>query len=158
MGRMSDRSLFSEIASTLVTYVGGQLIVAFACTCLYLLGFGLLGVPFWFLLAPVCGLLHLVPHFGAIFAILLGLAISLAGGIGWERTLGVTGVFVAVMALENYLLSPLILGKRLRLRPLWVFLAALLGGAVFGFVGLLLAVPALAVAMAVYRRLTPRPN
>ncbi len=153
---LRSRNLFLEIVRTLTAYVGGQILIALIVSCLYLIGFGLLGVPLWFLLALVCGFLHLIPQFGAAIAIPLGLTAALLGGLGLERTLGVLGVFVFVFTLEGYVLSPVLLGRRLRLRPLYIFLATLLGGSMFGFVGLLLAVPALAVMMVIYHHFAER--
>ncbi len=118
---------------------------------LYAVGFALLGIPYWFLLAPVCGLLNLIPRFGALIAIALGLVLALVAGVGFERLLGLLAVFVVVLSLEGYWLTPRLIGRRLGLRPLYVFLAVLLGGALFGFFGLLLAIPVLAVALVVYR-------
>lgn len=154
MGDRESRSvfgLFREIGRTLVAYIGGQLVVCLILSGLYMIGFGLLGVPLWFLVAVVCGFLTIIPHFGPVIALLLSVGVSVIGGIGLERTLGVLGVFVAVSTLESYWLTPRIIGRRLQIRPLYVFLAVLLGGAMFGFVGLVLAVPVLAVLMVVYR-------
>lgn len=144
-------ALAKEIATTLAVYVGGQILISVIMSALFALGFALLGVPFWFLLAPVCGFLNLIPRFGSVVALVLGIAVALASGMGAFRTLGVVSVFALVFALEGFLLTPLVLGRRLRLRPLWVFLVVLIGGSLFGFLGLLLAVPALAVATVVYK-------
>jgi predicted PurR-regulated permease PerM len=161
MNQATQRSvsgLAGEIGRTLVAYLGGQIVVCLILAALYSTGFGLLGVPLWFLVGPACGLFNLIPHFGAVAALLLSLGASLIGGLGLERTLGVLGVFVAVSTFESYWLTPRIIGRRLRIRPLYVFLAVLLGGAMFGFVGLLLAVPALAVLMVIYRFARGRPD
>jgi predicted PurR-regulated permease PerM len=108
-------------------------------------------MPAWFLVAPACGFLNVVPRFGALAALALGIAAAALGGLELARVAGVLGVCLAAFTIEGYWLTPRILGRRLGLRPLYVFLAVLVGGALFGFLGLLLAVPALAVAMAVYR-------
>ncbi len=154
-GPRSFFGLLREIGRTLVAYLGGQIVVCLILSGLYMVGFGLLGVPLWFLVAIVCGFLNLIPHFGPVIAALLSVGVSLIGGLGWERTLGVLGVFVAASTFESYWLTPRIIGRRLQIRPLYVFLAVLLGGAMFGFVGLLLAVPVLAVLMVVYRFARP---
>jgi predicted PurR-regulated permease PerM len=154
MGDGEPRSVFgllAEIGRTLVAYVGGQIAVCLILSGLFMVGFGLLGVPLWFLVALVCGFLNLIPHFGPAIALLLALGASLMGGIGFERTLGVLGGFVAVSTFESYWLTTRIIGRRLQIRPLYVFLAVLLGGVMFGLVGLVFAVPVLAVLMVVYR-------
>jgi predicted PurR-regulated permease PerM len=149
--RRSAGQLARQMGGALGTWAVGQLVIAAVETALLLVGLGLLRVPLWFVLAPLCGLLTLIPHFGAPIGMLLGLASALLGGLDAMHVLGVVGVYVAVFALEAYWLTPRVMGRRLGLRPLWVFLAVLTGGAMFGFIGLLLAVPVLAVVAVIYR-------
>lgn len=147
----SAGGLVRKVAATLAAYVRGQLIIAFLLSVVYAIGFYALRVPFWYLLAPVCGLLNLVPHFGPLIAMTGGIVVGLIAGFGALRIAEVVGVYVVAFTLEGYVLTPRILGRRLRLRPLYVFLGVLAGGAIFGFPGLILAVPVLAVAAVVYR-------
>lgn len=138
--------LFGEIARVLTSYLSGQLRIALIMAALYGIGFAFLKVPAWALVAILCGLLNTVPLFGTPLAMLLAVGLTWAGGgdiwkIGW-----VLGVFLVVQTIEGYYLTPRILGSRLGLRPLTVFFSLLVGGALFGFLGLLLAVPVLAVA------------
>jgi predicted PurR-regulated permease PerM len=151
----SAGALAKEIATALAVYVGGQILISVILSALFAAGFAALGVPLWYVLAPVCGFLNLIPRFGSVIALVLGIGVALAGGIGAFRVLGVVSMFALVFALEGFVLTPVVLGRRLRLRPLWVFLAVLIGGALFGFLGLLLAVPALAVATIVYKFFEP---
>ncbi len=144
-------SLVREIGAALAAYAGGQIVIAIILSALYATGFALAGLPLWFLLAPVSGLLNLIPHFGFLIGLFLALLVAVIGGIGFNRILAVALVFVIVSALESYWLTPRILGRRLGLRPLYVFLAVLFAGVFFGFFGLLIAVPVLAVAMIIYR-------
>ena len=140
-----------EVGATLAAYVWGQLVIAVLLTVVYSVGFYALEVPLWYLLAPVCGFLNLVPHFGPLIALTVGLVVVLIAGFGVLRIAEVVGVYVVAFTLEGYVLTPRILGRRLKLRPMYVFLAVLAGGALFGFPGLILAVPVLAVAAVVYR-------
>jgi predicted PurR-regulated permease PerM len=154
--RRRTRGLAREVGSTLAGYVWGQILVSLILTALYAVGFGVLRLPFWFLLAPACGFLNMIPHFGHLIALAVGLLAALSEGLDAVRIAEVIGVYVVVFVLEGYVLTPRILGRRLRLRPLSVFLAVLIGGAMFGFVGLLFAVPVLAVAGVVYRHVKQR--
>lgn len=149
--RRSAAGLARDVGSTLVAYVWGQILVSLYLTALYAAGFALIRLPFWFLLAPVCGFLNVVPHFGPVIALATGLLAAILGGFDLLRIAELIGVYVIVFTLEGYVLTPRILGRRLRLRPLYVFLAVLAGGAMFGFAGLLLAVPVLAITAVVYR-------
>lgn len=156
--RRSAGGLAREVGSTLISYVGGQILVSLILTALYAAGFAILRLPFWFLLAPVCGFLNVVPHFGPVIALAIGILTAFLAGFDLVRIAELIGIYVIVFTLEGYVLTPRILGRRLRLRPLYVFLAVLIGGAMFGFVGLLLAVPVLAIAAAVYRYFRVRPK
>jgi predicted PurR-regulated permease PerM len=140
-------SFLREVARTLSLYVRGQIRIMSILAVLYLTGFALLGVPLWPVWGLLGGLLHPVPFCGVIFGLVLPLLASwLDGGGELWRILGVTGVFVAVQTLEGFVLTPRILGTRLGIGPMTVFLAALIGGAFFGPLGVLFAAPAAAIA------------
>jgi predicted PurR-regulated permease PerM len=145
------RGLALEIGRTLAVYVRAQILITAILTAVFAVGFALLALPFWYLLAPVCGLLNFIPRFGALAALLIGALAGLAAGFSLARMAALVGVFAVAFAVEGFWLTPWLLGRRLNLRPSLVFLALLAGGALFGFVGLLVAVPVLAVALAVYR-------
>src|SRR5437868_10229095 len=143
---MNGRALFGDIGRTLVVYVRGQFLIAAILTVIYIAGFAICKVPAWGLIGVLAGALHLIPRIGALFALLIPMLLTFLGGGGVERILGVLAVFVIAQALEGFYLTPRLLGARLHLRPAVVFLAILIGGALFGVVGLLAAVPAIAVA------------
>ncbi|HVX66335.1 MAG TPA: AI-2E family transporter [Bryobacteraceae bacterium] len=151
MAPRSIGGLAREVGGTLASYVVGQLVVSGLLTVLYAIGFALAGLPFWFLLAPLCGFLNVIPHFGPLIALGAGFLVALVARFDWTHLAILMGVYLIVFTLEGYVLTPLILGRRLRLRPLYVFLAVVAGGSMFGLLGLVLAVPALAVAAVVYR-------
>ncbi len=135
-----------ELLRLLKAWVGGQLLIAFCLTVLYGAGFAALDVPLWLLLAPVCGLFHLVPIIGGVFGLLIPVAAVLIAGGGATKILWIVGVYIAIQTFESFYLTPKILGSRLSLRPAVVFLALLLGSLMFGFLGALVAVPAVAAA------------
>jgi hypothetical protein len=76
---------------------------------------------------------------------LLATGFTLADGGGMWRIGGVVGVFVAVQTIEGYWLTPRVLGTRLNLHPMAVFLGILIGGKLFGLLGIILAIPTIAV-------------
>jgi hypothetical protein len=82
---------------------------------------------------------------GTAFGIVLATGFTFAAGGEWWRIAGVIGVFTLVQTIEGYYLTPRILGGRLSLHPMAVFLGLLIGGKLFGFLGVLLAVPFIAV-------------
>jgi predicted PurR-regulated permease PerM len=138
--------LFDEIGRILEAYVTGQLLVALCMAVLYAIGFWLLDVPAWAGIAAIAGLLNAVPYIGTAIGLVLALTFTFADGGGLWRLGGVTGVFVLVQNVEGFYLTPRILGGRLQLHPMAVFLGILIGGNLFGLLGILLAIPSIAVA------------
>ncbi|HTU99565.1 MAG TPA: AI-2E family transporter, partial [Luteitalea sp.] len=138
--------LFDEIGRILEAYVTGQLLVALGMAVLYAIGFWLLDVPAWAGIAAISGLLNAVPYIGTAIGLVLALTFTMADGAGLLRLGGVAGVFVIVQNVEGFFLTPRILGGRLQLHPMAVFLGILIGGNLFGLLGILLAIPTIAVA------------
>ena len=144
-------NFLQEVASTLGRYVRGEVRIIGILVVLYLVGFAIVRVPLWLLWGALAGLAHPIPFAGVIFGMLLPmLAVWLGDGDLW-RILGVVGVFVVVQTLEGFVLTPRILGKSVGLSAMTVFVCGLIGGALFGPLGLLLAVPIAAVAAVAWR-------
>jgi predicted PurR-regulated permease PerM len=140
------RRLFDEVGRILQAYVRGQLLIAMLMGVLYAIGFVLLKVPAGVGIAILAGFLNTIPYIGTIFGLALATGFTMAAGGGFWRLAGVIGVFVAVQIIEGYFLTPRILGGRMSLHPMAVFLGMLIGGKLFGFLGIILAVPTIAVA------------
>jgi len=138
--------LFDEVGRILAAYVRGQLLIALCMAVLYAIGFAALGVPAWAGLAALAGLLNAIPYVGTILGLGLASAFTLADGGGLWRLGGILGVFVVVQSIEGYILTPRILGRRLSLHPMSVFLGLFIGGKLFGLLGIILAVPTIAIA------------
>ncbi|MEO6725176.1 MAG: AI-2E family transporter [Blastocatellia bacterium] len=138
--------LFDEVGRILEAYVRGQLLIAICMTALYAIGFALLGVPAWAGIAAVAGLLNAIPYVGTALGLGLATGFTLADGGGLGRIGGVVGVFAAVQCIEGYILTPRILGTRLNLHPMGVFLGLLIGGKLFGLLGVILVIPVIAIS------------
>jgi predicted PurR-regulated permease PerM len=144
--RVPFSRLFDEVGRILASYVRSQLFIAAIMAVLYAVGFAVLRVPAWAGLAALAGFLNVIPYVGTAFGFVLAAAFVLAQGGGLWKLVGLVGVFVAVQSAEGYYLTPRLLGSRLSLHPMAVFLALLIGGKLFGLLGVILAVPTLAVA------------
>ena len=138
--------LFDEVGRILEAYVHGQLLIGLAMAVLYAVGFALLGVPAWAGIAALAGLLNVIPYVGTVLGLFLAVIFTLTDGGGLWRIGGVVAVFAIVQTIEGYFLTPRILGSRLRLHPMAVFLGLLIGGKLFGLLGIILAIPVIAVA------------
>lgn len=142
----------ADAAVAVAQWLRGQILIAAILTAIYALGFALLRMPLWPLVAVICGCLHLVPFIGAVLALAIAGLVMMFADAGVYRLLGVLGVYVFAQALEGFYLTPRILGARLRMPPWAVFIAILAGGALFGPLGILLAAPVTAILLLAWRR------
>lgn len=138
-------ALFDESGRILESYVRGQILIGSIMAVCYAVGFYFLGVPAWAGIAMIAGLLNAVPYVGTISGIVLACGFSFADGGTFGHLAAILGVFVAVQSLEGYYLTPRIMGDRLNLHPMAVFLGLLIGGKLFGLLGVVLAIPAIAI-------------
>lgn len=126
-------------------FLRGQLLVAAALGTLYAIGFTVIGVDLAIGVGLVAGALALVPYLGNVVA--LGTAsvlVLLEFGVDWHLG-AVIGWYAAVQMMEGFVLTPRIVGQSVGLHPAVVIVALLIGGDLFGFLGLLVAVPGAAV-------------
>lgn len=134
-----------EIDRTLASFVRGQLNVCALLGLLYAVGLSLAGLKFAVLIGVLAGLLVIIPYVGTVVSasLSLGIAYMQFESLGDVAVVGM--IFVAGQMLEGYFLTPKLVGSRVGLHPVWVIFGMLAGGAMFGFVGVLLAVPVSAV-------------
>jgi predicted PurR-regulated permease PerM len=144
----SWRPKFREYAGITTTvfsaYIRGQTLVAICLAGLYMTGFSLIGLKFGLLIGLATGLLSIIPYVGSILGFITAMVISLAN-FNWPTTLGVIGVFIVVQGLEGFVLTPRLVGKSVGLGALATILALIIGGNLFGIVGMVLAIPVAAV-------------
>ncbi len=143
--------LFDESGRILESYVRGQLLIGLIMAVLYAIGFWFLGVPAWAGIALIAGLLNSVPYVGTVLGFVLAGGFTVADGGGVWDVGAVLGIFVAVQTLEGYVLTPRIIGGRLNLHPMAVFLGLLIGGKLFGLLGIILAIPAIAIGKVFFK-------
>ncbi len=149
--RLPFSRLFDESGRILESYVRGQLLIGLIMAVFYAIGFWLLDVPAWAGIALIAGLLNAIPYIGTAIGIVLAAGFTIAeGGSVWDIA-AVLGVFVVVQSLEGYILTPRILGGRLNLHPMAVFLSLLIGGKLFGLLGFILAIPAIAIGKVFFK-------
>jgi predicted PurR-regulated permease PerM len=143
--------LFDESGRILESYVRGQILIGSIMAVCYAVGFYFLGVPAWAGIAMIAGLLNAVPYVGTISGIILACGFSFADGATFGHLAAILGVFAAVQSLEGYYLTPRIMGDRLNLHPMAVFLGLLVGGKLFGLLGVVMAIPAIAIAKVFFK-------
>ncbi len=143
--------LLGEIVQTLHAWVKGEAQIVAVLLVLYAIGFGFAQVPAWYVIAPLCAFLYLIPLFGSPIGLILALLVTFFADRTIWQVLAVLLVWVVIQGIEGFYLTPHILGKRTRLGPLAVFFGVIAGSSLFGFFGVLFAVPAMAVAMVIWR-------
>jgi len=145
--RQTVRGLLREINRALSGYLRGQLLVCAILGAYYAIGLTLAGLSFGVLIGVVSGFLTFVPYVGSLTALVVSFGVALAQFLpDWTRILIVVGVVLFGQFLEGNVLSPKLVGGSVGLHPVWLIFALLACGYLFGFVGLVLAVPLAAAA------------
>ena len=139
-------TLISRINFVISSYVRSQLVIALVMGVLYSIGFAVARVPLALSIGLLSGLLNFIPYLGTLTGLTLSLSFVALDGGGIFRILGVIAVFVIVQSVEGYYLTPKLLGGSLDLHPMWVLIGLMIGGSLFGILGIILAVPVIAIA------------
>ncbi len=139
------RGIMRDIDVVLKGFLHGSVIVCAALGAFYGVALSLAGLDYGLTIGLVTGALSFIPYVGTIF----GLAASAGVAVlqfwpEWIRIAVVLGIFLAGQLLADYVLTPRVMGSRLSVHPLWLVFGLFAGGALFGFVGMLLSVPATA--------------
>ena len=137
--------LARESSDVLGAFLRGQFLVMLVLGVMYGLGLWAVGLDLGILIGLIAGLLTFVPYLGPASGILLGTIAALVQYGDWQHVAGVLAVFGVGQVIESYWLTPKLVGDRIGLHPLAVIFAVLAGGQLFGFLGMLLALPAAAV-------------
>ena len=133
------------IDRTLAGFVRGQVTVCLALGLFYGIGLTAVGLDFGFIIGFATGLVSFVPYFGMLMGFIVGMALAIAQFDAWTSVALVAAVFAVGQVIEGNVLTPKLVGERVGLHAVWIIFALLSGGALFGFVGILLAVPVAAV-------------
>ena len=149
--RQSFSGLMGEIDSVLGNFLRGQLLVALLLAVMYIIGLSIVGVPMAFIIGFIAGLANMVPYLGLIIGLLPAIIFTFAEYQSIYKVLGVLAVFAIAHAIEGTIISPRIIGDKVKLHPLVVISAVMIGGSLFGFAGLIVAVPVAAIAMVLLR-------
>jgi predicted PurR-regulated permease PerM len=148
--------LARESDDVLGAFLRGQLSVMLVLGAFYGIGLWLVGVSVGPLIGMIAGLISFVPYLGAITGVVMGVIAALVQYQDWAHVLLVLGVFAVGQTLEGYVLVPKLVGDKIGLHPVAVIFAVLAGGELFGFLGVLLALPVASVVMVVLRYLHAR--
>ncbi|HEY3285504.1 MAG TPA: AI-2E family transporter [Gemmatimonadaceae bacterium] len=150
--REAARDVITGVTTALRAWTFAQLLAMFVLGALTALGLWILGVPYWLTFGLFTGVVALVPFFGTLVSSLLPALFVLAEG-DWVRALLVVVFGFVIHAVENNLVNPLLMQKHANLPPVLTIMSVLICGKLLGPLGLLVAVPGLAVLLVVVRKL-----
>ncbi len=143
--------LAKESSDVLGGFLRGQLLVMVILGIMYGVGLWLVGLDLGILIGIIAGLLTFVPYLGPTSGVVFGVIAALVQYGDWKHVAGVLAVFGIGQVIESYWLTPKLVGDRIGLHPVAVIFAVLAGGQLFGFLGMLLALPVAAIANVLLR-------
>ncbi|MFK7845860.1 MAG: AI-2E family transporter [Rhodothermales bacterium] len=138
-------NVLQKMDAQLGNYLRGQFLVASIVGSLSTLILWWLDVDFFMFIGPLAGLANMIPYVGPIAGGLLAIIASVITTGGFDTIPSIVVAFALIQMIDNSLLQPLILARNVELHPMLILLAILIGGKLFGVVGLLLAVPFTAI-------------
>jgi predicted PurR-regulated permease PerM len=144
-------ALIKECDQVLAEFLRGQFTVMLSLGAIYTAGLWLIGLDYAFSIGLLAGLVSFVPYLGLLVGVSLASFASLVQFQDWPHFFFVIGVFGIGQLLEGMVLSPRLVGERIGLHPVAVIFAVMAGGQLFGFFGVLLALPAAAVVVVLLR-------
>ena len=133
------------IDNTLSGFLRGQFMVCLILGIFYAVGLMIIGLDFGLIIGLGTGMVSFVPYFGMLAGVLVGLGLAIAQFDSYGPILAVGLLFTAGQIMEGNFVTPKLVGDRVGLHAVWIIFALMAGGALFGFLGILLAVPVAAV-------------
>jgi predicted PurR-regulated permease PerM len=146
-------AMAAEVNHLLAQYLRGQLLVMLVLAVYYSVGLSIAGFDVALPVGILTGLLVFIPYLGFGLGLVLALIAAVLQFTGWQGLISVAIIYGAGQVIEGFYLTPRLVGERIGLNPLAVIFALLAFGQLFGFVGVLLALPASAVLMVAFRHL-----
>jgi predicted PurR-regulated permease PerM len=148
--RDTVRQLAREVDAAISGFVRGQTTVCLLLGSFYAIALTLAGLNFGLLIGLASGVITFIPYVGSTTGLVLSLGVAVAQfWPEWTPIATVLGIFIVGQFIEGNILSPKLVGQSVGLHPVWVIFAMFAFGYLFGFVGLLLAVPLAAAVLIV---------
>ncbi|MBL7661650.1 AI-2E family transporter [bacterium] len=151
--RSKTLTVLKQTRSILGAFVKGQLMVCFALGILYSIGFSVISLPNAIGIGMSSGMLGIVPYLGSTVALIFGTLLSVVTYGTFTAVFLAWTVIAVVQLLESFVLTPKLVGETVGVHPLVVMVALMIGGNLFGLVGIVLAVPVAAVAKVLLREI-----
>ncbi|MFN0263309.1 AI-2E family transporter [Tepidamorphus sp. 3E244] len=146
------RRIMSDVDDAMAGFIRGQTFVCMILGAFYAIGLTLIGLNFGLLIGLGAGLISFIPYVGSLSGFIVAVGVALVQfWPDWPWIAATAGIFMAGQAIEGNILQPKLVGEHVGLHPVWLMFALFAFGYLFGFVGMLLAVP-MAAALGVVAR------
>lgn len=146
-------TLANEVDAVLAAFFKGQILVMLSLAVIYSIGLSIAGLEFALLIGLIAGVVSFVPYLGLVIGLLLGCFAAFFQVPDLSLMIPVLLVFGLGQILESVVLTPYLVGDRIGLHPVAVIFAVMAGGQLFGFIGVLIALPVAAVLLVFLRHL-----
>ncbi len=144
-------NLIDQLNETLNGYFRGQAAVCLLMAAYYTTGLYIIGLDYAFTVGIISGLLTFMPYVGFLTGLVAAVGVALVQFTGYSEVILIAGLYGLGNVFEGFILVPRLVGSKIGLHPIWLIFALLGGGFLFGFLGILLAIP-LAAVVAVFVR------
>lgn len=133
--------LFHKLNTQIGNFLRGQFIDATIIGVLSIFAMWIIGIKYFFLIGVFAGLANLIPYFGPVTGCLLAVVVSILQTGEFQMAFYVIIAYAFIQLLDNVLIQPIVVARNVHMNPLTVLLAVLVGGKLFGIIGMLLSVP-----------------
>ena len=151
--RKKVKSIISNSALVAQQYLMGRLLLILILAVLYAIGFGISGVNNFILISALAALFSLVPYVGNLIALFMAMAFGYLTSGELSVLIGIIITYSIAQFVESYILEPYIVGDKVDLHPFFVIIAVVIGGMIWGVIGMILAIPILAIINVVFRHI-----
>jgi predicted PurR-regulated permease PerM len=145
-------NILTDLDETLGGYIRGQLLVCSLIALLTTIGLYMINLDYALVLGVIAGIANIIPYFGPVLGAIPAVAIGALNSPG--TVIWVVIVFIVVQQIDGAIISPKIIGESIGIHPVIVILSLIFGGQMFGFWGMLLAIPIIAVLKVLLRHIT----
>jgi predicted PurR-regulated permease PerM len=149
--REETKTIISKSASVVRHYLIARLLLMVFLVILYALGLWISGVENYIVVSIIAALFSIIPFVGNFFGYILAMAMGVFSGGDMSVLIGVTITFILIQFLDTYVLQPIILGDKLNVHPFFIILSVILGNAIWGIIGMALAIPVFAIISVITR-------
>ncbi|PKD16197.1 hypothetical protein APR41_10445 [Salegentibacter salinarum] len=153
--RKKVKNVIHQSAQVVQNYLLGKLILMGLLAVVYSIGLGLSGVSNFILVSIIAALLTIIPYIGNIIGLILAMAFGYLTSGEMGVLIGVAITFTVSQFLESYVLQPYVVGDKVDLHPFFVILVVVIGNALWGVIGMILAIPVTAIITIIFLHVSP---